>query len=130
MKRVRRGAGAVLGGLAAGALTIAALRLGWLLQWPRALLAGLLVAAAITALGLLAGAEDLVGPGSWPEPPEPERVAGWAQLVLVAGALRKTEGPGRRRYSADAGKSADGGNPARGTRGSDRRDGPGGNDGG
>jgi hypothetical protein len=87
--------GAVAGGLAAGALTVAALRLGWLLQWPRALLAGLLVAAAVTALGLLSLATDLVGPGRWPDPPEPERVAGWRQLVLVAGALRKG-GAGRR----------------------------------
>jgi|1186.fasta_scaffold153946_2 hypothetical protein len=134
MKRARRRAGAVLGGLAAGALTIAVLRLGWLLQWPRALLAGLLVATAVTALWLVARAQDLVGPGSWPEPPEPERVAGWPQLALVAGALRKTEGPGRRRYSAEGGNSADGGdsadaaNPAGGTRGTLRRDGPGGND--
>ena len=81
---------AALAGLAAGALAVGALRLGWLLQWPRALLGGLLVAAAVTVLGLLALAGDLVGPGRWPDPPEPERVAGWPQLSLVAGALRKT----------------------------------------
>ena len=92
MTRARRGAGVVVGALAAGVLTVAALRLGWLLQWPRALLGGLLVAAAVAALGLIAIAQDLVGPGRWPDPPEPERVAGWPQLALVAGALRKTEG--------------------------------------
>jgi len=80
---------AVLAGAGAGALVVAALRLGWLLQWPRAVLGGLLVGAAVTALGLLALAGDLLGPGRWPDPPEPERVAGWPQLALVAGALRK-----------------------------------------
>jgi hypothetical protein len=84
------------GGLAAGALTVGALRLGWLLQWPRALLAGLLVAAAVTALGLVVLAHDLLGPRRWPDPPEPERVAGWPQLALVAGALRKTAAGDRR----------------------------------
>jgi hypothetical protein len=102
MRRAWRGARAVSGGLAAGALTVAALRLGWLLQWPRALLAGLLVAAEVTALGLLALAPDLVGPGRWPDPPEPERVAGWPQLALVAGALRKREALGRRGASDPA----------------------------
>jgi hypothetical protein len=92
MRRAWRGVGVIIGALAAGVLTVAALRLGWLLQWPRALLAGLLVAAAVTALGLLALAQDLVGPGRWPDPPEPERVAGWPKLGLVAGALRKTKG--------------------------------------
>jgi hypothetical protein len=81
---------AVLAGLAAGALVAGALRVGWLLQWPRALLGGLLAAAAVAALGLLAVTGDLIGPGRWPDPPEPERVAGWPQLSLVAGALRKT----------------------------------------
>jgi len=110
MRRARRGAGVVVGALAAGALTVAALRLGWLLQWPRALLAGLLVGTAVAALGLIALAHDLVGPGSWPDPPEPERVAGWPQLALVAGALRKKEALGARGAS----------NPARGrSRGSD-----------
>jgi hypothetical protein len=90
MRQAWRVLGVGAGGLAAGALAVAALRLGWLLQWPRALLAGLLVAAAVTALGLVVLAHDLLGPGSWPEPPEPERVAGWPQLALVAGALRKT----------------------------------------
>ena len=94
MRRARPGAGVVVGALAAGALTVAALRLGWLLQWPRALLVGLLVAAAVAALGLIAIAQDLLGPGRWPDPPEPERVAGWPQLALVAGALRKTEALG------------------------------------
>jgi hypothetical protein len=89
VRRAWRGAGVVAGALAAGALAVAALRLGWLLQWPRALLAGFFVAAAVAALALLALAGDLVGPGQWPDPPEPERVAGWPQLALVAGALRK-----------------------------------------
>jgi hypothetical protein len=96
MRRIWRGAGVVVVALAAGGLTVAALRLGWLLQWPRALLAGLLVAAAVTASGLLALAQDLVGPGRWPDPPEPERVAGWPQLALVTGALRKTGAAGTR----------------------------------
>ena len=91
MSRAWRAVGVVLGALAAGALTVAALRLGWLLQWPRALLAGLLVAAAVTASGLLALAHDLLGPGRWPDPPEPARAAGWPQLALVAGALRKAD---------------------------------------
>ena len=93
MRRSWRATGAVAGGLAAGALTVAALRVGWLLQWPRVLLAGLLVTAAVLALALLALAGDLVGPGRWPDPPEPERVAGWPQLALVAGALRKSGDP-------------------------------------
>ncbi len=89
-QRARRVVLAGLAGVAAGAVVVAALRLGWLLQWPRALLGGLLAAAATTALTLVALAGDLVGPGRWPDPPEPERVAGWPQLALVAGALRKT----------------------------------------
>jgi hypothetical protein len=93
---------AVAGALAAGGVTVAALRLGWLLQWPRALLAGLLVTAVVAGLGLVALAGELVGPGQWPEPPEPERVAGWPQLALVAGALRKTGGrPATAREPAD-----------------------------
>ena len=98
-QRARRVGLAVLAGVAAGAVVVAALRLGWLLQWPRALLGGLLAAAAATALALVALAGDLVGPGRWPEPPEPERVAGWPQLALVAGALRKTAA--RQRRSSD-----------------------------
>jgi hypothetical protein len=96
VRRAWRLLGVGTGGLAAGALSVGALRLGWLLQWPRALLAGLLVAAAVTALGLVALAHDLLGPGRWPDPPEPERVAGWPQLALVAGALRKTAATQRR----------------------------------
>ena len=101
MRRASQGAGVVVGALAAGALTVAALRLGWLLQWPRALLAGLLVAAAVAAIGLIAIAQDVVGPGRWPDPPEPERVAGWPQLALLAGALRKTEALEGRRHRVD-----------------------------
>jgi len=80
----RRSVLAVLAGLAAGAVVVAALRLGWLLGWPRALLGGVLVAAAAAALTLVALSGDLLGPGRWPDPPEPERVAGWPQLSLVA----------------------------------------------
>jgi hypothetical protein len=90
VRRAWRATAVVAGALAAGGLTVAALRLGWLLQWPRAMLAGVLVAAAVAALGMLALAGDLVGPGRWPDPPEPERVAGWPQLALVARALRKS----------------------------------------
>jgi hypothetical protein len=96
MRRAWRATGVLAGALAAGALTVAALRVGWLLQWPRTLLAGLLVAAAVAPLALLSLADDLVGPGRWPDPPEPERVAGWPQLALVAGALRKSGDPRKR----------------------------------
>ena len=95
MRRARRGAGVVVGALAAGALTVAALRLGWLLQWPRALLAGLLVAAAVAALGLIAIAQDLVGPGRWPDP----RRTRAGRRVAPAGAPRgRTAQDGSTRY--------------------------------
>jgi hypothetical protein len=73
-------------GIAAGAVVGVVLRFGVLLQGPRTLLAALLVAAAVTGLALLPAAPDA---GSrWPPPPEPERVAGWHRVSILAGAMR------------------------------------------
>jgi hypothetical protein len=80
-------------GVVAGAAVVALLRTGWLLQWPRAVLAGLLAAAAVTALRLLTLVDDLLAPGPWPAPPQPERRAGWSQLTLVTASVRKETGP-------------------------------------
>ena len=93
MRQVRAGATGVLVGVA----VVVLLRFGWLLQWPRALLAGLLAAVVATGLRLLTLVDDLLGPGPWPDPPDPERRAGWSQLTLVTATVRKSLGPHRDR---------------------------------
>lgn len=69
-----------------GAVVGLVLRFGLLLQGPRSLLAAVLAAAAVAGLMLLPATPD---PGRrWPPAPEPERVAGWHRVSVLATAMR------------------------------------------
>ena len=74
-------------GVVAGVLVAAASHFGMIIQAPRSVLAGVVAGGWVAVVLLVAdgGAHRF----RWPPAPGPEPSAGWHQVVLRAGAMRK-----------------------------------------